>query len=964
MPARCLSCHAAVPDGTEICESCRTTQLPKLELEALSDGIGSVGENSVRSWPQLGPLGSEEDEVTFCGRDAELGRLAALVEEAVRGRRLSGALLLGSPGLGKSRLLRELGRFAIQHLGVPKDRILVASVPAEGSSRAVAVAELLRQRCDLLPGEPGHTAREKLLRTCRALLPAVRATEVAHILGGLLGIPFPDSPVVENSQTTGGETRATMALRRFLAADAARGPLLILLDDAEHFNEEMLQGIAYMIDGLTALPVFFGLFGRPELLEQQELAGTHLGEFARVSIEPLADSESLELFATAIGVEQHEIPPSIAEYILSQAQGSPRTVVELIRLLIENNILSFQGKGPGQGQGQGQGETELAAAWDETALAEQALPEGLEGLAAARLQTLSAAARAVLEQAAVCGETFYLDALLMLSRCTQAGLGLAVAGADDGARYASGDVDGLPLDDCLLGDAFDPREPGQAGAELSALLTQLTGQGILAPVTVSPLRGETAYRFAYQPWQKIVYGETAHADRRRWHRLYAQWLVLHLESGGEDLVETIARHFERAAAGADAARYYRQAAELMSARGQHGRAPRLYLRALSCLGGEDLSLRTALWLALGRALLQKADPEGALQAFEKAVRLSFTSASRTQLAESCQAIGHIYAQKGEPARALDFLGRALLRYQELGDPHGIADALDDTGRVLWALGRPDEALDRSGRALELRRRLGDRRKVAASLLHIGSIEQHRGLLDAAQSCFEEAMRKHDGDHALLVGCLSAIGGLSLLRGELGEAEARLAEALAIAERLPPAAETVALLGLYAETLMKQGRLQDAEARLESARRMAERLADRRALAEIERLSGLLLLSFGQHKAALSACQRALDKAQENGFRHEIGRALLSLGEVHAAALFDETVEGQHPAWDYFRRSVALLRESGDQAELAYALSAMGRHLIERGRLGPGKGALKDALEISRRLRMRAADELSSVLAEL
>ena len=58
--------------------------------------------------------------------------------------------------------------------------------------------------------------------------------------------------------------------------------------------------------------------------------------------------------------------------------------------------------------------------------------------------------------------------------------------------------------------------------------------------------------------------------------------------------------------------------------------------------------------------------------------------------------------------------------------------------------------------------------------------------------------------------------------------------------------------------------------------------------------GLLLLSRGQHKAALESCQKALDQAQRNGMRHEIARALLALGQVHAATLFDETVEGAHP----------------------------------------------------------------------
>jgi hypothetical protein len=62
--------------------------------------------------------------------------------------------------------------------------------------------------------------------------------------------------------------------------------------------------------------------------------------------------------------------------------------------------------------------------------------------------------------------------------------------------------------------------------------------------------------------------------------------------------------------------------------------------------------------------------------------------------------------------------------------------------------------------------------------------------------------------------------------------------------------------------------------------------------------------------------------------------------------------------------VALLREVGDEAELALALSALGRHLIERGRVGPGRATLREAMQLGIQLRMRLADDLQAVLSEL
>jgi tetratricopeptide (TPR) repeat protein len=313
---------------------------------------------------------------------------------------------------------------------------------------------------------------------------------------------------------------------------------------------------------------------------------------------------------------------------------------------------------------------------------------------------------------------------------------------------------------------------------------------------------------------------------------------------------------------------------------------------------------------------------------------------------------------------LEHLTRAFDEWTALADAPGLSSALDDLGQVLWLLGRTDEALDHAGRALELRRRQGDRRQVATSLLHIGAIEQHRGLLDHAVGCFEEAQRKHDGDPQLLGACMEALGSVALLRGDVATARTYFEQGLAHIEPLGPSPLHAVLACRLGEAMLQEGDLELAHRQLQSAHAVAQRLSDRRALAEIQRLLALVLLRRDDQAAALDCAQRALEQAQRNGVRHEIARALLTLGEVHAATLFDETAEGAHPAWDCFRRSVALLREVGDQAELALALYQLARHLIERGRLGPARHTLREAEQLAAQLKMGSAAEMRHMLTEL
>ena len=75
MVGRCLSCQAPVADGVEVCEICRTTQIPKLNLDSLSGPTPNVLAAAMHPGRERG---EELDEVPFTGRGEALGRLAAL----------------------------------------------------------------------------------------------------------------------------------------------------------------------------------------------------------------------------------------------------------------------------------------------------------------------------------------------------------------------------------------------------------------------------------------------------------------------------------------------------------------------------------------------------------------------------------------------------------------------------------------------------------------------------------------------------------------------------------------------------------------------------------------------------------------------------------------------------------------------------------------------------------------------
>ena len=991
MTARCLSCHAPVADGVEICESCRTAHVLKVDLDTLtgdeSNDRISDGDFLIPAQPSAA-LGNAE--LPFCGRAQELTQLVGLIEKSVREQRLRCALVSAPAGLGKTRLLRETARLCTDHLGLPGDRVLVGTLlggdpPGEAALPLAAFREQVRARCGILPTDAAQTAREKVQRTCRSLLPPVRASEVSLSLAEFLGLSTSD----HSAQTDGDvsqrtESRSYAALKRFLSADAARAPLVLLFDELEHATEETLSLLRYLSDSLAELPVFIGVFARPEFLERTPDCVASAHGLAQLELGPLSSDETIELFCLSIGCEVTALPQS-ALRLIEKSEGSPRALSELLRVLVETEILTWTPvQAPEIGDDEPTGGVPLQPQLDLARLAEleQSQPVGLDLrlLVAMRLAILPPASQRALERAAAGGEHFYLDALLMLQRCDRTGvaLGRAAEGIGDSEEDESDALDALDDPDSASLTAVDPWESDldEAGpapldlddssdrAALLATLDQLMTQGLILPVTDSRLHGEHGYRFAYSPWRDLCYERMSPARKRRYHRLIAHWLMLHPERDSDDMVEAVARHLERAAYGSGAAYFYHQLAGRAAAQEQLARATRLLLRAIACLGKADLGQRVAMWHELGAILVRRGDLDAALSAYSKLLRLSHVLAVRQYRAAAFYALGQIYRHKGDLALALDHLNRAHSDFAEINDLSGIADVLDDLGQVLWLLGRIDEALDRTARGLERRRRLGDRRKEAMSLLHIGSIELHRGLLDPALSCYEEALRKHDEDPELFAACQEALGGVDLLRGDVTSARQRFDAGLAAVDAHPGSPVAAALQVRLAEVALEVGEIAEAEALLRRARERALRSSERRLLAEIKRVLTYVHLRRDQQREALACSQKALDFAQKSGVRHEIARALLAMGEAHAATLFDETIEGQHPAWDCFRRSVALLREVGDQAELAGALYQMARLLIERGRLQPARNTLREALDIATRLRLGIAYEMQQILAEL
>src|SRR5207245_9994199 len=138
-------------------------------------------------------------------------------------------------------LSQELIRVITEKL--PEVRVLLATAGGAGSPPFAAIRSLLEQRFGIEAGEAPETARGRITAAVAELLPASRATEVSHLVAQLLDHPFAESSIVEPLAETPTqlEARTFIAVRRFLAADAARKPLVMIIDEIERASPETVN---------------------------------------------------------------------------------------------------------------------------------------------------------------------------------------------------------------------------------------------------------------------------------------------------------------------------------------------------------------------------------------------------------------------------------------------------------------------------------------------------------------------------------------------------------------------------------------------------------------------------------------------------------------------------------------------------------------------------------------------------
>ena len=334
-------------------------------------------------------------EPAFIGRETESRLLRDLVAGARSQARPRLVSIIGEAGVGKSRLTWEVEHYA-EGLATPV-RWLVGRSPAFGEGVTFwALGEMVRQVLGLAESDDEVTVRARLAERLDALYGAAAdRSDVEDALLALLGLGHAPS---------GGILFATW--RGFFERLCADGPTVLVFEDLHAADPGLLDFIEHMDDWLRG-PLVIVALARPEQLE----ARPHWASRRRavtLRLEPLDDDRIRALIDGLVP----GLPTDTIRAIVTRAGGFPLYAVELLRMFLADGTPAGRTGMPGRVR-------DLPSAQ---------VPETLRALLAARLDAVEGVDRAVLEDAAVLGGSFTLEALAAVSATPRADLDRRVDG--------------------------------------------------------------------------------------------------------------------------------------------------------------------------------------------------------------------------------------------------------------------------------------------------------------------------------------------------------------------------------------------------------------------------------------------------------------------------------------------------------------------------------------------------------
>ncbi len=781
----------------------------------------------------------------FIGRKKELEALCQASQALDEGH---GALawVEGDAGIGKSRLMREFS-LLLQEQG--REVWWGAGTQRHADFAFSLFSDLLCHAFDvqfnLSPQEINQRIDLKLERwpeELQEIRPFIQLL-VGVTPGGVQGERLAEMEPEQLRRQT------FVAVHRLISLHARQQPLVLLLDDLQWIDATSADLLLYLSHLTMSYPVLFvcaqrrgeaGAFDRARTRVQS----MYPDRFIHLNMQSLTTEACYQLLQEFLA--SANLAGEVQSLIVQQSGGNPYYIEEFVRMLIEQDYLRVV-----------RDRLEINQALEIRRLP---IPASLESLIRARIDTLAAPARQILQVASVIGQQFHGQLV---------------------ARVAEQE-------------------------DIDPLLDLLAGRGMLRPADKSGY-----WEFSHPLIESIVYTMLLRAERKLLHLRTAELLEQQWRGHESEHADELAYHFGKAEVYRKALDYLVTAAEQAAARYANDAAVAFFERAsdyLSVVPDAGDECRFRICAGLGQVYMLIGNYDASIAALEGGLHLlGSTQLPAHLLAGLYRHLGDTAFKKGEPDAALAYLQRALETLDVPVDAQGEAEAariyarlgytyfmkanLDQAteavlkaetyarqsnslsalaatsnllGGIHYRQGDTRAAMCHTQQAMLHWQEMGYTWGVAAGLSNLAILEAAAGNWKASSTFLEQAtrMRKEMGDIEGLAINYNNLGILLRDSGDLAQAEQYLRDGLAIFRPFQMNWQTANTLMGLGQVLLYQGRVDDAETTLQDGLRLAREINARDVLAEMQLARAEVALARGNLENAIELARSSVRLAAE------------------------------------------------------------------------------------------------------
>jgi predicted ATPase/class 3 adenylate cyclase len=829
--------QAAAPGEILIGETTRGLLDARVTVEEITPFLVKGKRGAVRAARVLSLASNTPSTIMgspFVGREEELGLLRETFERCAAERACRLVTVLGVPGIGKSRLVRE----ALDEIRTGAG-IVVGRCPPYGEGITyLPLRDIVRQ---LAPAGAVDLA---------ALVEGEDDGElIADKVAGVVGLSATNAPTAETN----------WAVRKLFEILARHRPLVIVLDDLHWAEPTFLDLVEYVARSTRDVPLLVIGLARPELLDTRPAWQAPSDNATTMHLEPLAENEAAALLEQLLRARL--VDEQTGRRALEAAEGNPLFLEQLLAIQAEQ--------------------------------AEQLnVPPTVQAVLAARIDRLPLNERIVAQRASVQGRAFSRRALAELVGDRHVAMLDVTLGALQRRELiqrdprAFGGADGLRFSHGLIRDAAYQFLPKETRSELHERLAHWLDRTAEQPL------GEQEEVVGYHLEQAYHYRAELGRIGTRERALGAE-AARRLDSSGRrafarsDLPAAV-KLLERAEAllsPDDRAR-----AELLPALGaaltEAGRlseADRVLETAVDCSRINDDERLEAHAIVEQLFLRIQVDTEKAIidaRELDESLRATFESNQDARglcKVWRLRALGHWLEGKCLAADAAWEMAAEYAR--QIGDDRERADILSWLASSAFI--GPTPVGEAVRRCEAIRDEVHDYRRSAAVTWYplaalyamIGRFDEARELLDLAFRALEDL-----GFVTLNSSFTQYDGLVDLLAGDLARAEERLKFGLGRLEEMGERAFVSTLAALLAEVLYRRGRHNEA---MRFVDRSLELAAPDDLVAQIawRTVRAKLLAIAGHLDNAETLARHAVSLAEKTDWSNDHAAACVALGEV-------------------------------------------------------------------------------------